>query len=142
MLMTGQLSRLGLNTRPLVGVGFALVALGAWRMAGMNLQVSIAHGDETQRSDVVRLRDDFPEHHGRRIVMRVSRANRLRGELVTTCCANTGAAIGIAFMTNSLISREQVQSIVSWSSTSRFLMLGDSGKDDAPWGGAGVRVSP
>src|SRR5216684_1761249 len=30
MMLTGQLSRAGINTRPMVGLGFALASLGAW----------------------------------------------------------------------------------------------------------------
>src|SRR5262249_42094382 len=41
MMMTGQIARAGINTRPLVGLGFTLIAVGAWRMGGMNPQVSM-----------------------------------------------------------------------------------------------------
>jgi len=40
MLLMGQLSRAGINTRPLVGVGFAVAAFGAWLTAGWDLQIS------------------------------------------------------------------------------------------------------
>jgi DHA2 family multidrug resistance protein len=107
MMMTGQLSRLGLNTRPLVGVGFVLIALGAWRMAGMNLQVSMMA--VLKRNIVMSFGFGmvFPNTSAaalscvprERVGYAASLYNMLR---------NTGAAIGIAFMTNSLISREQV----------------------------------
>jgi len=107
MLMTGQLARFGLNTRPLVGLGFTLVALGAWRMSGMNLQVSMAA--LLKRNVIMSFGFGmiFPNTTAaalscvtrERIGYAASLFNMLR---------NTGAAIGIAFMTNSLISQQQV----------------------------------
>src|SRR5262249_41318842 len=38
MLLLGTLSRRGLDTRFLVGIGFGLVALAMWEMAGLNLE--------------------------------------------------------------------------------------------------------
>jgi DHA2 family multidrug resistance protein len=38
MLLLGTLSRRGFDTRFLVGIGFALVALAMWEMAGLNLE--------------------------------------------------------------------------------------------------------
>lgn len=107
MMMTGQLSLLGFNTRPLVGLGFGIVALGAWLMGGMNLRVSMAavlrrnvvmsfgFGMIFTNTSAAALSCVAPE----RIGDASSLFNMLR---------NTGAAIGIAFMTNSLLSREQV----------------------------------
>ncbi len=40
MLLMGQLSRTGINTRPLVGVGFAMAAFGAWLTSAWDLQIS------------------------------------------------------------------------------------------------------
>jgi DHA2 family multidrug resistance protein len=40
LLLMGQLSRTGINTGPLVGVGFAIASLGCWLTAGWNLQIS------------------------------------------------------------------------------------------------------
>ena len=107
MLMTGQLSRLGLNTRPLVGVGFALVALGAWRMAGMNLQVSML----TVMKRNVLMSFGFGMIFPNTTAAALSCVSRERigyAASLYNMLRNTGAAIGIAFMTNSLISREQV----------------------------------
>src|SRR5579863_1829980 len=107
MMLTGQLSRVGFNTRPLVGVGFTLVALGAWLMSGMNLRVSMAavlrrnvvmsfgFGMIFPNTSAAALSCVVPE----RIGYAASLFNMLR---------NTGAAIGIAFMTNSLLSQQQI----------------------------------
>jgi DHA2 family multidrug resistance protein len=107
MLLTGQLARVGINTRPLVGLGFTLVATGAWFMSGMNLQVSLpavlrrnvmmsfGFGMIFPNTTAAALSCVAPE----RIGYASSLFNMLR---------NTGAAIGIAYMTNSLLSQQQV----------------------------------
>src|SRR6266849_391615 len=107
MMLTGQLSRAGYNTRPLVGAGFALVVIGAWLMGSMNLQISMA--SVVRRNILMSFGFGmiFPNTSaaalscvGReRIGYAASLYNMLR---------NTGAAIGIAFMTNSLLSRRQL----------------------------------
>jgi DHA2 family multidrug resistance protein len=101
------LSRLGFNTRPLVGVGFALVALGAWLMAGMNLQVSMM--SVLKRNVVMAFGFGmiFPNTTAAALSC-VSRERIGYAASLYNMLRNTGAAIGIAFMTNSLISREQV----------------------------------
>lgn len=107
MMLTGQLARAGYNTRPLVGLGFILVASGAWLMSGMNLQVSLmavlrrnvvmsfGFGMIFPNTTAAALSCVPPE----RIGYASSLFNMLR---------NTGAAIGIAYMTNSLLSQQQV----------------------------------
>jgi len=107
MMLTGQLARAGINTRPLVGLGFSLVASGAWFMSGMNLQVSLpavlrrnimmsfGFGMIFPNTTAAALSCVAPE----RIGYASSLFNMLR---------NTGAAIGIAYMTNSLLSQQQV----------------------------------
>jgi len=107
MMLAGQLSSAGYNTRPLVGVGFTLLAVGAWLMSGMNLQVSMwivvsrcfimfsGCGMIFPNTSAAALSCVAPE----RIGYASSLYNMLR---------NTGAAIGIAFMTNTLVSHEQI----------------------------------
>src|SRR5215471_566574 len=107
LLVMGQLSRTGINTRPLVGVGFAISAVGCWLTSGWNLQISawtviwtgmvmsVGYGLIFPNTSAAAL-SCVPTH---RIGYAASLFNMLR---------NTGAAIGIALMTNSLVSREQV----------------------------------
>jgi MFS transporter, DHA2 family, multidrug resistance protein len=107
MMMIGQLSRAGVNTRPLVGLGFALGALGSWLGAGWDLQISartvilnrclmsLGFGMIFPNTSAAALTCVAPQ----RIGYASSLFNMLR---------NTGAAIGIAFMTNTLLSRQQV----------------------------------
>jgi DHA2 family multidrug resistance protein len=107
MMFIGQLARAGINTRPMVGVGFALASLGAWMAAGWDLQVnawtviwnrtlmSLGFGLIFPNTTAAAL-SCVPSY---RIGYASSLFNMLR---------NTGAAIGIAFMTNTLLSRQQV----------------------------------
>ena len=107
MLLMGQLSRGGISTRPLVGVGFAIAAFGSWLTSGWDLQISawtviwtgivmsLGYGLIFPNTSAAAL-SCVPAH---RIGYASSLFNMLR---------NTGAAIGIALMTNSLLSREQV----------------------------------
>src|SRR5262249_40197810 len=107
LLLTGQLSRTGLNTRPLVGAGFAIASLGCWLTSRWNLQISawtviwtgavmsVGYGLIFPNTAAAAL-SCAPAH---RIGYASSLFNMLR---------NTGAAIGIALMTNSLLTREQV----------------------------------
>jgi DHA2 family multidrug resistance protein len=107
MMLTGQLSRVGINTRPMVGLGFALASLGAWLTSGWDLQLSaptviwnrtvmsFGYGMIFPNTAAAALSCVPPQ----RIGYASSLFNMLR---------NTGAAIGIAFMTNTLLSREQV----------------------------------
>ena len=107
MLMTGQLARLGLNTRPLVGLGFGLIALGAWRMAGMNLQVSMLAVLKRNVTMSFGFGMIFPNTSAAALSC-VSRERIGYAASLYNMLRNTGAAIGIAFMTNSLLSRQQV----------------------------------
>src|SRR5260221_4690058 len=107
MLITGQLSRFGMNTRPLVGLGFALVALGAWRMAGMNLQVSTMAVLKRNILMSFGFGMIFPNTSAAALAC-VSRERIGYAASLYNMLRNTGAAIGIAFMTNSLISHQQV----------------------------------
>jgi DHA2 family multidrug resistance protein len=107
MMLTGQLSRAGINTRPMVGLGFGLASFGAWLTSGWDLEVnawtvmlnravmSLGFGMVMPNTSAAAL-SCVPPH---RIGYASSLFNMLR---------NTGAAIGIAFMTNTLLSRQQV----------------------------------
>jgi DHA2 family multidrug resistance protein len=107
MLLAGQLSRMGINTIPLVGVGFAIASFGAWLTSGWDLQIdtwtviwtgivmSVGYGLIFPNTSAAAL-SCVPAH---RVGYASSLFNMLR---------NTGAAIGIALMTNALLSREQV----------------------------------
>ena len=113
MLLVGQLSRRGHDTKPFVGVGFTLVALSSWIISGWNLQasmwavmwppviMSLGFGMIFPTISAAALSGIRPERMG----YAASLYNMMR---------NAGAAIGIAYMTNVLTRHQQVhQSILA-----------------------------
>jgi MFS transporter, DHA2 family, multidrug resistance protein len=107
MMLTGQLARIGVNTRPLVGLGFTLVATGAWLMSGIDLQVSLM---AVLRRNIVMsfgFGMIFPNTTAAALSC-VSRDRIGYASSLFNMLRNTGAAIGIAYMTNSLLSQQQV----------------------------------
>lgn len=107
MMLVGQLSRAGFNTRRLVGLGFALASLGCWLCSGWDLQVSA--GTVALNRVVMSLGFGmiFPNTTAAALScvppQRIGYASSLFNML-----RNTAAAVGIAFMTNTLLSRQQV----------------------------------
>jgi MFS transporter, DHA2 family, multidrug resistance protein len=113
MLVVGQMSRRGYDTKPFVGVGFGLVALSTWIMSGWDLQasmwavtwppviMSVGFGMIFPTISAAALSGIRPERMG----YAASLYNMMR---------NTGAAIGIAYMTNILVRHQQLhQSILA-----------------------------
>jgi DHA2 family multidrug resistance protein len=106
MLLVGQLSRFGFETRPLMGLGYALAAYAIWRMAGWTLQVSLTSirlpillfgcGSMGWPLLSAAALADVPRE---RIGFAASLYNMMR---------NTGAALGISMMSNLLTFFEQV----------------------------------
>ncbi len=108
MLLLGTLSRRGLDTRFLVGIGFALVAAAMWEMAGLNLQ-----------SDTFRI--VWPtvlQGIGTGLVFpglsaaALSSMPRERMGYAASLYAvtrNLGAAIGTSYLTTMLIRQQQVR---------------------------------
>ncbi len=106
MLMVGQLSRRGLDMRPLVGVGFALVAYATWMMGHWDLQVNmwslawpiILSGAGSGLIFPTLSATTLSCVEKERMGFAASLYNMMR---------NTGSAIGISLVTNLLNSREQ-----------------------------------
>lgn len=106
MLLVGQLSRYRLDTRPVMGIGFAIGAWASWQMAHWTLQISmrstlwpimlfglVSAGfpilSATGLTDVPRERMGYA----------ASLYNMMR---------SMGASVGIALISNLLVNREQV----------------------------------
>ncbi|MBV8771909.1 MAG: MFS transporter, partial [Deltaproteobacteria bacterium] len=108
MLLLGTLSRRGFDTRFLVGIGFGLVAVAMWKMAGLNLQ-----------SDTFRI--VWPtvlQGVGTGLVFpglsaaALSSIPRQRMGYAASLYAvtrNLGAAIGTSYLTTMLIRQQQVR---------------------------------
>jgi len=107
MFAVGQLARRRVDTRPMVGVGFLLSAIGLWWMGQWNLDVS---------TRVVAL-DSVMLGSGLGILFPVLAAvgfSGIKRELMGDAASlfnlmrNTGAAMGISYLTNMLVNYEQV----------------------------------
>ena len=107
MMVIGQLGRYRVNTRPLIGVGFTLMAISLWVMSGWNLQVGMWEVLWPNALMGLGLGLIFPTVSAlsfsgvkpERIGFASSLYNMMR---------NSGAAIGIAYMTATLVARQQV----------------------------------
>jgi MFS transporter, DHA2 family, multidrug resistance protein len=107
MMVIGQLGRYRINTRPLIGVGFSLLALSLWVMSGWNLEVSMWDVVWPNALMGLGLGLIFPTVSAlsfsgvppERIGFASSLYNMMR---------NSGAAIGIAYMTSTLVARQQI----------------------------------
>ncbi len=107
MLMIGQLARARFDTRPLIGVGFVCMAIGLWQMSRWNLEVStwvvvwpsivmgLGMGMIFPTLSAITLSCVQRERMG----YAASLYNMMR---------NAGAAIGISYMTTSLVNHEQI----------------------------------
>jgi MFS transporter, DHA2 family, multidrug resistance protein len=107
MFAVGQLARLRVDTRPMVGMGFLLSAIGLWWMAQWSLDVSMQ----------VVVIDSFVLGAGLGMLFPVLAAvgfsdiprDRM-GDAASlfNLMRNTGAAMGISYLTNMLVNYEQV----------------------------------
>jgi MFS transporter, DHA2 family, multidrug resistance protein len=107
MFTVGQLARLRVDTRPLIGLGFLLASVGLWWMAQWDLQVSMH----------VVVVDSLVLGSGLGMLFPVLSAvgfSGVRREKMGEAASlynlmrNTGAAMGISYLTNMLVNYEQV----------------------------------
>ena len=107
MLFVGQLARRGKDTRLALGLGFILMTLGLWQMSAWDLNLSIW---EAIRPGIILgagMGLTFP------IVSAVSLSVVPRERMgyaasLYIMMRNTGGAIGISYLTNVLVNREQI----------------------------------
>ena len=107
MLMIGQLSRRGLDTRPLVGVGFAIVAYAMWSMSRWTLGVGMSNVTLPILISGVGSGLIFPTMSAATLAC-VERERMGYAASLYNMMRNTGSAIGISLVTNMLNSREQI----------------------------------
>jgi MFS transporter, DHA2 family, multidrug resistance protein len=107
MLLAGQISRAGYDNRRLIGVAFAIVALGLWRMSGWNLDISITRVMLDSFILGAGLGLSFP-------ILSAAALSCIRREKMGYAASlfnmtrNAGAAVGIAYLTNMLLSHQQI----------------------------------
>ncbi len=107
MLLIGQLARFRIDVRPLVGVGFVLMATALWSMSKWDLDVSTRVVVWASIVMGVGMGFIFPTLsattlsvvHRERMGYAASLYNMMR---------NTGAAIGVSYMTTTLVSHQQI----------------------------------
>ncbi len=107
MLLAGQISRAGYDNRRLIGVAFAIVAFGLWRMSGWNLDLSITRVMFDGFILGAGLGLSFPILSAAALSS-IRRENMGYAASLYNMTRNTGAAVGIAYLTNMLLSHQQI----------------------------------
>jgi len=107
MLLAGQISRAGYDNRRLIGLAFAIVAFGLWRMSEWNLDVSITRVMFDGFILGAGLGLSFPILSAAALST-IPRENMGYAASLYNMTRNTGAAVGIAYLTNMLLSHQQI----------------------------------
>jgi DHA2 family multidrug resistance protein len=107
MMMIGQLARTRVDTRKFIGIGFTLVAASLWAMSGWNLQVGMWAVVWPNALMGLGLGMIFPTASAAALGG-VARERMGYASSLFNMMRNTGAAMGIAYMTNVLISQQQI----------------------------------
>ena len=107
MLIAGQVARAGYDNKRLIGMSFALMAVGLWYMAHWNLEVGMWQVVWPGIILGAGLGLCFPILSAAALSC-VARERMGFAASLYNMMRNTGAAIGIAYMTNSLIRNQQI----------------------------------
>jgi DHA2 family multidrug resistance protein len=107
MLVVGQIARRRIDTRPLVGLGFMLMTFGLWTMSGWNLQVSLWVVIIPSFVMGLGMGMIFPTLSASTLAC-VARERIGYAASLYNMMRNTGAAVGIAYMTTMLVDHEQI----------------------------------
>jgi DHA2 family multidrug resistance protein len=107
MLFAGQIARAGYDNKRLIGVSFTLMAIGLWMMAHWNLQVGVWQVVLPGIVLGLGLGMCFPILSAAALSC-VERERMGYAASLYNMMRNTGAAVGIAYMTNMLVRRQQV----------------------------------
>jgi DHA2 family multidrug resistance protein len=107
MLVVGQIARRRIDTRPLVGLGFMLMTFGLWTMSGWNLQVSLWVVVIPSVVMGLGMGMIFPTLSASTLAC-VARERIGYAASLYNMMRNTGAAVGIAYMTTMLVDHEQI----------------------------------
>jgi DHA2 family multidrug resistance protein len=107
MLIVGQLARNRFDTRPLIGAGFVLMAMSLWTMSGWNTQVSTWTVTWPSLVMGIGMGMIFPTLSATTLSC-VSRERVGYAASLYNMMRNTGAAIGISYMTTVLVNHQQI----------------------------------
>ncbi|HUA35602.1 MAG TPA: DHA2 family efflux MFS transporter permease subunit [Candidatus Binataceae bacterium] len=108
MIILGILARHGLDTRPLVGIGFILVGFAMWEMAGLNLASDSFRIIWPMVIQGVGTGLVFPSLSAAALGS-MEKYKMQRAASLYSVTRNLGAAIGTSYLTTLLIHRQQVQ---------------------------------
>ena len=107
MLLIGQLARLRYDTRPLVGLGFVVMAGALWTMGQWNLDVSMWVVLWPSLMMGLGMGMIYPTLSATTLSC-VERERMGDAASLYSMVRNTGAAVGITFMTTMLVNHEQL----------------------------------
>jgi MFS transporter, DHA2 family, multidrug resistance protein len=107
MMVVGNLARFGVDTRKFVGLGFTLVTIGCWFTSRFNLDTSMTAIIWPTMVMGFGFGMVFPPTSAAAISC-VARERMGYASSLYNMMRNTGAAVGIAWMTNSLVSLQQL----------------------------------
>jgi MFS transporter, DHA2 family, multidrug resistance protein len=107
MMAVGNLARFGIDTRKFIGLGFALITIGCWYSSRFNLQIGMWQIIWPTMVMGFGFGMVFPPTTAAAISC-VSRERMGYAASLYNMIRNTGAAVGIAWMTNMLISQQQI----------------------------------
>jgi DHA2 family multidrug resistance protein len=108
MLLLGSLARRGIDYRPLIGIGFFLVAFAMWEMAGLNLQSDTFRIVWPMVVQGVGTGLVFPGLSAAALSS-MEKFKMQRAASLYSVTRNLGAAIGTSYLTTLLIHRQQVR---------------------------------
>jgi MFS transporter, DHA2 family, multidrug resistance protein len=106
MMLVGQLARFGVDTSKFIGLGFVLVTIGCWFSSRFDLQVGLWAIIWPTLVMGFGFGMIFPPSSAAAISC-VSRERMGYAASLYNMMRNTGAAVGIAWMTNMLVSQQQ-----------------------------------
>jgi MFS transporter, DHA2 family, multidrug resistance protein len=107
MMIAGQVARAGYDNKRLIGLSFTLMAFGLWSMAHWNLQVGMWEVIWPGLILGMGLGLCFPILSAAALSC-VERERMGYAASLYNMMRNTGAAVGIAYMTNTLIRNQQI----------------------------------
>jgi MFS transporter, DHA2 family, multidrug resistance protein len=107
MLLVGQMARFRYDTRPMIGVGFVLMAVGLFAMAHWDLQVSLWAVVWPSLVMGFGMGMIFPTLSATTLSC-VRRERMGYAASLYNMMRNAGAAVGISYMTTTLVNHEQI----------------------------------
>ena len=107
MMLVGNLARFGIDTSKYIGLGFTLITIGCWYSSRFNLQIGMWQIVWPTMVMGFGFGMIFPPSSAAAISC-VPRERMGYAASLYNMMRNTGAAIGIAWMTNMLISQQQI----------------------------------